>query len=126
VIGAAFGAIVKSFVDDIIMPPIGLIVGKVDFSSRFWLLRAGTKAPPPYATPAEAKAAGAVTMNYGLFINNLISFLIIAAAVFLLVRIVTKLYAKPAPVTAATKGCPFCTLPIPVAATRCPECTSAL
>jgi large conductance mechanosensitive channel len=126
VIGGAFGTIVKSLVDDIIMPPIGLLLGKVDFANRFALLRAGTKAPPPYATPAEAKAAGAVTLNYGTFVNDVIAFLIVAAAVFLVVRLVSKLYAKPAPVTPNTKACPFCTLAIPSAATRCPNCTAAL
>jgi large conductance mechanosensitive channel len=126
VIGGAFGTIVKSLVDDIIMPPIGLLLGKVDFANRFALLRAGTKAPPPYATPAEAKAAGAVTLNYGTFVNDVIAFLIVAAAVFLVVRLVSKLYAKPAPVTPNTKPCPFCTLSIPSAATRCPNCTAAL
>jgi len=126
VIGAAFGTIVKSLVDDIIMPPIGLIIGKVDFANLFVVLRAGTKAPQPYATPAEAKAAGAVTLNYGVFINNLVSFLIVAAAVFIVVRMVTKLYAKPAPETPGTKSCPFCTLAIPSAASRCPNCTAAV
>jgi large conductance mechanosensitive channel len=126
VIGAAFGTIVKSLVDDIIMPPIGLILGKVDFSNFFVLLRAGTKAPPPYATPAEAKAAGAVTLNYGTFVNNVVSFLIVAGAVFIVVRFVSKLYAKPAPETPNTKPCPYCTLGIPTGATRCPNCTAEL
>lgn len=126
VIGGAFGTIVKSLVDDVIMPPIGLLLGKVDFASRFVLLQAGTKAAPPYATPAEAKAAGAVTLNYGSFINSVIAFLIVAAAVFMVVRIVSKLYAKPAPVTPSSKPCSFCTLEIPLAATRCPNCTATL
>jgi len=126
VIGGAFGTIVKSLVDDIIMPPIGLLLGRLDFSSFFVLLKAGTKTPPPYATPAEAKAAGAVTLNYGLFVNAVIAFLIVAAAVFLVVRIVSKLYAKPAPVTENTKPCPYCTMSIPHAASRCPNCTSQL
>ena len=126
VIGGAFGTIVKSMVDDIIMPPIGLLVGKLDFSNLFVLLKAGTKTPPPYATPAEAKAAGAVTLNYGAFINNIIAFLIVALAVFIIVRIVTHWYSKPAPVTENTKACPFCTLSIPKAATRCPNCTATV
>ncbi|HEY4218741.1 MAG TPA: large conductance mechanosensitive channel protein MscL [Gemmatimonadaceae bacterium] len=126
VIGAAFGTIVKSLVDDVIMPPIGLLLGNVDFSNLFILLKAGTKAAPPYATPAEAKAAGAVTLNYGTFINNVVSFLIVAAAVFIVVRMVSRLYAKPAPATASTKPCSFCTLEIPLAATRCPNCTAPL
>lgn len=124
VIGAAFGAIVKSFVDDIIMPPIGLALGHIDFSNLFVLLKAGEKAPPPYATPAQAHDAGAVTLNYGAFINTIITFLIIALAVFIIVRMVSKLYAKPAPAAPNTKPCPRCTLPIPLAATRCPNCTA--
>ena len=126
VIGGAFGTIVKSLVDDVIMPPIGLLLGKVDFANLFVMLRAGTKAPPPYATPAEARAAGAVTLNYGTFVNNVIAFLIVAAAVFSVVRMASKLYAKPAPATPSTKPCPFCTLGIPLAATRCPNCAAAL
>ena len=126
VIGAAFATIVKSLVDDIIMPPIGLLLGKVDFANRMIVLRIGTKAAPPYATPAEAKAAGAVTMNYGTFINNVVVFLIVAAAVFLVVRAMTRLYAKPAPVTPSTKPCPYCTMAIPLAASRCPQCTAVI
>ena len=126
VIGAAFGAIVKSLVDDVLMPPLGLITGKLDFSARYILLKAGEKAPPPYATPAEAKAAGAVTLNYGAFINNIITFLIVALAIFILVRMVNKLYAQPAPPTPDTKPCPRCTLTVAKAATRCPHCTSDL
>jgi len=125
VIGGAFGTIVKSLVDDIIMPPIGLLLGKIDFSSLMIVLKDGTHVNgAPYTTPAAAKAAGAVTLNYGAFINNVIAFLIVAAAVFIVVRMVTKLYAKPAPATPNTKPCPKCTLPIPLAATRCPNCTS--
>lgn len=125
IIGGAFGTIVKSFVDDIIMPPIGLALGNVDFSNLFLMLKAGDKAPPPYATVAEAHAAGAVTMNYGVFINSIITFLIIAFAVFLLVRAANRL--TPAEAAApSTKDCPYCRMPIPVGATRCPECTSEL
>ncbi|HEX3866125.1 MAG TPA: large conductance mechanosensitive channel protein MscL [Gemmatimonadaceae bacterium] len=126
VIGGAFGAIVKSLTDDILMPPLGLLTGRLDFSSRYILLQAGTKAPPPYATPAEAKAAGAVTINYGMFINAIITFLIVAAAVFLLVRIVNKLMAQPAPPAPNTKACPQCTLAVPLAAVRCPNCTAQI
>lgn len=126
VIGGAFGAIVKSLVDDIIMPPIGLLVGRLDFSNLFVLLKDGTKAPPPYATPAEAKAAGAVTLNYGSFINNIIAFLIVALAVFIIVRLANRMYAKPAPASPSTKPCPYCTLSIPLEATRCPNCTAAI
>lgn len=123
VIGAAFGAIVKSLVDDIVMPPIGLALGHIDFSNLFVLLKEGTT-PPPYPTPAAAKAVGAVTLNYGAFINTIIAFLIVALAVFVIVRMVSKLYAKPAPAAPNTKPCPRCTLPIPLTATRCPNCTS--
>ena len=126
VIGAAFGAIVKSLADDIIMPPISLILGKADFSNRFAVLHDGPKAPPPYATLAEAKAAGATTLNYGQFVTNVIAFLIVAFAIFMIVRIVNKLYAKPAPPTESTKPCPQCTLAIPLAAKRCPNCTSTI
>lgn len=126
VIGGAFGTIVKSLVDDIIMPPIGLLLGRIDFSNLFVLLKAGTKAPPPYATPAEANAAGAVTLNYGLFINNVIAFIIVALAVFIVIRVANRIYAKPAPPSPSTKPCPFCTLSIPLAATRCPNCTGQL
>jgi len=123
VIGAAFGAIVKSLTDDIIMPPIGLLLGGIDFSNKFVLLKDGLKAPPPYGSLADAKAAGATTLNYGVFVNNVVTFLIVAFAVFILVRMVSKLYSKPAPVAPNTKPCPHCTLPIPLAATKCPNCT---
>ncbi|MCG9125133.1 large-conductance mechanosensitive channel protein MscL [Laribacter hongkongensis] len=125
VIGAAFGSIVKSLVDDIIMPPIGLLIGKVNFADLFITLKAGAT-PGPYATVAAAKAAGAVTMNVGQFINSVVSFVLIAFSVFLLVKVVNRLYQKkdvaaPAP---ATRDCPFCATAIPLAATRCPHCTS--
>lgn len=126
VVGAAFGAIVKSLVDDVIMPPIGLLLGKVDFSNMYMLLHEGTKTAPPYASLADAKAAGAVTLNYGAFINTLISFIIVAAAVFLLVRLVSKLHKPPTAAAPTTKACPFCATDIPLAAKRCPNCTSQL
>ena len=126
VIGGAFGAIVKSLVDDIIMPPIGLALGKVDFSNMFIVLKEGTKSAPPYATPAAAKDAGAVTLNYGAFINTIIAFLIVALAVFVIVRMVSKMSAKPAPVPDNSKACPRCTSAIPKAATKCPQCTADL
>jgi large conductance mechanosensitive channel len=126
IIGGAFGTIVKSLVDDVIMPPIGLALGNVDFSDLFLLLKSGTKAAPPYATLAEAQQAGAVTINYGLFINSVITFLIVAFAVFLLVRAANRL-RPPAPAAApSTKDCPYCRMAIPVGATRCPQCTSEL
>ena len=129
IIGAAFGAIVKSLVDDMIMPPIGLMLGNVDFSNLFVVLRDGPKEPGPYASVAAAHAAGAVTLNYGLFINTLISFVIIAFAVFLLVRAMNRLKDRlehPAPAAPDAKDCPYCRSRIPVQATRCPHCTSAL
>jgi large conductance mechanosensitive channel len=123
VIGAAFGAIVKSLTDDIIMPPIGLLLGGVDFADKFMVLKAGATRLPPYTSVADAKAAGATTLNYGVFINQVVTFLIVAFAVFILVRMVSKLYAKPAPVAPSTKPCPHCTVPIHLSATRCPNCT---
>jgi large conductance mechanosensitive channel len=126
VIGAAFGVVIKSLVDDLIMPPIGLALGHVDFPNLFALLKAGPKAPPPYASLVEAKAAGAVTLNYGVFLNNVITFMIIGLAVFLLARAVTALSKKPVPVAPNTKPCPFCATIIPLAAARCPNCTSQL
>jgi large conductance mechanosensitive channel len=125
IIGGAFGTIVKSLVDDVIMPPIGLALGNVDFADLFLLLKEGPKAAAPYATLAEAQQAGAVTLNYGLFINSIITFLLVALAVFLVVRAVNRLRPPvAAPVT--TKDCPFCRLAIPIGATRCPQCTSEL
>jgi large conductance mechanosensitive channel len=126
IIGGAFGTIVKSLVDDVIMPPIGLALGNVDFSDLFFLLKAGTKAAPPYATLAEAQSAGAVTVNYGLFVNAVITFLIVAFAVFLLVRAANRLQPQEAAAAPSTKDCPYCKMPIPTGATRCPECTSEL
>jgi large conductance mechanosensitive channel len=127
VIGAAFGTIVKSFVDDILMPPIGLLLGRVDFSSLFITLREGAKAPGPYSSPAAAKAAGAVTLNYGLFVNTVISFLIIAFAVFMVVKAINRMKRQEAPAAApTTRECPFCFSAIPLQASRCPHCTSQL
>ena len=127
IVGAAFTTVVRSLVDDIIMPPIGLLIGGLDFSQLFILLRAGAP-PPPYATVQQAKDAGAVTMNVGLFLNNLISFVIVAFAVFLIVKALASLQRKEEakPEEAATKPCPYCYTTIDVRATRCPECTSAL
>ncbi len=126
VIGAAFGTIVNSVVADIIMPPVGLFLGNVDFSNLFAVLKEG-KVPGPYGSLAAAKAAGAVTINYGVFINTVISFLVIAFAVFMLVRSINRLNrqkeAAPAP---TTKECPFCLSAVPVKAVRCGHCTSDL
>jgi len=122
VIGAAFGQIVTSFVQDVLMPPIGTLLGHVDFSNLFVSL-SGTH----YDTVAAAKAAGAATLNYGLFLNTVINFLIVAFAVFLLVRQVNRFAAKPAPVAApTTRDCPYCLTPVPLKATKCAHCTSEL
>lgn len=126
VIGGAFGTIVKSAVDDLIMPVVGLLLGQVDFTNWFTVLKAGPKAPAPYSTLADAKAAGAVTMNWGLFTSNIIAFLIVAAVVFLTLRAVQRMSRQPTPVSPDTKPCPFCATLIPLAAKRCPHCTSQL
>lgn len=126
IIGAAFGAVIKSLVDDVLMPVIGLITGGVDFSNMYVLLKAGSAAPAPYASLAAAQEAGAVTLNYGLFVNVLITFLIVAFAVFVLVKAVNRMYRKPAAPTPDTRPCPYCTMTIPLAATRCPNCTSQI
>jgi large conductance mechanosensitive channel len=126
IIGAAFGAIVKSLVEDVIMPPIGLVLGNVDFSNLFVVLQEGAKAAGPYATLADAKAAGAVTVNLGLFLNSVLLFLITAFAVFLIVRAANRMKPQEATAAPSTKDCPYCRMPIPVGATRCPECTSEL
>lgn len=125
VIGAAFGVVVKSLTDDVIMPPVGLLLGHVDFSNLYVLLKEGVKAAPPYASLADAKAAGAVTLNYGMFVNNIITFLIVSLAIFLVVRSANKVYKAPTP-TVTTKPCPYCAMDIPLSATRCPHCTSEL
>jgi large conductance mechanosensitive channel len=127
IIGAAFGAIVGSLVTDVLMPPIGLALGKVDFANLFVILKSGA-IPGPYATVAAAKQAGAVTLNYGVFINTIISFLIIALAVFLVIRQFNKMKKKAeAPAAApATKECPYCYSAVAIKATRCPFCTSTL
>jgi large conductance mechanosensitive channel len=127
IIGAAFGTIVKSLVDDVIMPPIGLLLGNVDFSNLFVTLKEGAAAGP-YATLAVAKSAGAVTLSYGAFLNTVVSFLIVSFAVFLLIKGINRLKReKEAPPAApTTKDCPFCFSAIPIKATRCPSCTSNL
>ncbi len=118
IIGAAFGKIVTSFVSDILMPPIGLILGKVDFSNLFLNLSG-----KPYETLAAAKAASAPTINYGLFLNTVIDFVIVAFAIFLLVKQVNRL-SRPAEVAPTTKECPYCFSSMAIKATRCPHCTS--
>jgi large conductance mechanosensitive channel len=125
IIGAAFGTVVKSLVDDIIMPPIGLLLGGVDFTNLFITLGSGD-----YASLADAQEAGAATINYGLFINNIITFLIVAFSVFLLVRAVQRLQRQEeeeaAPAEPTTKTCPECLSEIPIGARRCAFCTAHL
>ena len=126
VIGGAFGTIVKSVVDDVLMPPIGLLMGGVDFSNLFAVLKEGAKTVGPYATLAAAKDAGAVTVNYGLFVNSVISFLIVAFALFMLIKAMNSMRreAPAASEAPSTKGCPRCLSAVPLKATRCPACTS--
>lgn len=121
IIGGAFGKIVSSFVSDILMPPLGLIMGKVNFADLFINLSG-----KPYPTVAAAKAAGAPTINYGMFINTVIDFIIVAFAIYLMIRQVNRLKKKPEEAPPATKECPFCYSAIPVKAVRCPHCTSNL
>ena len=127
IIGAAFGTIVKSLVADVLMPPIGLLMGGVDFSDLFIVVKEGTVAGP-FATLAIAKAAGAVTINYGMFINTVISFLIVAFAIFMVVKGMNSLKKKEeaAPAEPTEKDCSHCFTSIPIKATRCPHCTSEL
>ena len=127
IIGAAFGTIISSLVNDVIMPPIGLLLGGVDFANLFALLKAGDPAGP-YAALADAQAAGAVTINYGIFINAIISFLIVAFVMFLLIRSVNRLKKEEEapPAEPTTKECPHCLSTIPIKASRCAHCTSDL
>lgn len=122
IIGTAFGKIVTSLVNDIIMPPIGLLLGKINFSELYFNL-----SKVSYTTLADARAAGAPTINYGMFLNTIIDFIIVAFVIFLLIRQVNRFFRKPEPAPApATRECPFCLLSIPIKATRCPHCTSQL
>ena len=127
IIGAAFGTIISSLVADIIMPPIGLLLGNVDFANLFILLKEG-KVSGPYGSLAIAKAAGAVTLNYGVFINTIVSFLIIAFSVFLIILNINKLrrQEEAPPAVPTTKECPYCLSVIPIKAIRCAHCTSEL
>jgi large conductance mechanosensitive channel len=126
IIGAAFGSIVTSLVKDIIMPPISVLIGGLDFSNKFMVLK-GAPGDVTFATPADALKAGAVTWNYGNFLTLIINFLIVAFCVFLLVRAINRL-KRPQPGAAApvSKDCPYCSMTIPIKATRCPHCTSEM
>jgi len=127
IIGAAFGTIVSSLVNDVIMPPIGLLLGGVDFANLFVSIKTGSPAGP-YASLADAQAAGAVTINYGVFINAVVSFLIVALVMFLLIRAINRMKREEEapPVEPTTKECPYCLSTISIKATRCPYCTSEL
>jgi large conductance mechanosensitive channel len=131
IIGASFGAIAKSLVDEVIMPPIGLLLGRVDFANLFILLREGAVAGP-YLTLAEAREAGAVAIGYGVFINSIVTFIITAFAIFLMLRFITRAQEKArreeeaAPPPPTKKNCPFCYSEIAIEATRCAHCTSEL
>ena len=127
IIGGAFGTIVRSLVDDVIMPPVGLLLRGVDFKDLFVVLRAGDPGPP-YVTIADAQATGAVTLNYGQFFNNILAFVIVAFAVFILVKGINRLRREEqvAPESPTDKACAFCATTIPIQATRCPNCTSQL
>ena len=127
IIGGAFGAIAKSMVSDVMMPPFGLLLGGVDFTNFFVVLKQGAT-PSPYNALADAQAAGAVTINYGVFLNTVISFLVVSLAVFILVKSMNKLrrQQEAPPEEPTTKECPHCFSTISIKATRCPQCTSAL
>ena len=125
IIGGAFGTIVSSLVDDILMPPLGLLLGGVDFTNFFLVLKEGVT-PGPYASLAEAKVAGAVSLNYGVFLNAMVSFLIVAFAAFMLIRAINTLRRKEEAAPPTTKECSYCASTIPLKATRCPQCTSSL
>lgn len=134
-VGAAFVTIVKSLVNDIIMPPVGLLLRKADFADLYVVLREGPKTDGPYATLADAQAAGAVTVNYGAFLNNLVAFLLVALTMFAIVRVINRVdeklevefgREKPQPGKPTEKKCPYCLSTIPFMATRCPACTSQI
>ncbi len=128
IVGGAFGTIVNTLVSQVLMLPLGLLIGGVDFTNLYLILKEGTKAAAPYAALADATAAGAVTVNYGLFLNSVISFLIMAFAVFLLVKAINMLRReeKAPPLAPTTKECPYCLSIVPLKATRCSSCTSEL
>ena len=126
IIGAAFTKVVNSLVEDVIMPPLGLLLGKVDFTNLFIVVKDGPKGPPPYTTLADAKAAGAATLNYGLFISTIVTFVIVAFVIYLIVKSVQRMGPKKAEAPAATKECPYCLSKIPLNAKKCAFCTADL
>jgi large conductance mechanosensitive channel len=126
IIGAAFTKVVNSLVEDIIMPPIGMLLGNVDFANLFVVLKEGAKAAGPYATLADAKAAGAATLNYGVFISTIVTFLIVGFVVYLMVRSMTRLGPKKVEAAPTTKDCPYCLSKIPLRAGKCAFCGSDL
>jgi len=121
IIGAAFGKIVSSFVNDVLMPPLGLLMGSSDFTNKFFTLKGEA-----FATLEAAKGAGAVTMNYGMFLNTVIDFVIIAFAIFIMVKQINRLKKQPEAPPPATRDCPYCMSAIPIKASRCGHCTSEL
>jgi len=125
IIGGAFGGVVTSLVNDVIMPPIGALLGGADFANLFWVVKEGTTAGP-YASVVAAAEAGAATLNYGMFINTIINFLIVALAVFFVVKAINKMRKAEVEAEPTTKACPFCKSDIPLEATRCPACTSEI
>lgn len=135
IIGGAFGTIAKSLVDDVLMPPVGMLLGGVDFANLFIVLQEGAEAAAPYASLADAQAAGAVTINYGVFVNNVIAFLLVAIAMFAIIRLINRLDEQleeqfgddaQKPQEPQNKKCPYCRSTIAFKATRCPQCTSTL
>jgi large conductance mechanosensitive channel len=125
IIGAAFTTVVKTLVDEVVMPPLGLLTGRMDFSDKFLMLRAGTSSPP-YRTLAEAKSAGAVLIGYGALVNAVLSFVIVALLLFFIVRWMNRLRRPDTPPPPSTKACPYCKSTIDLTASRCPQCTSQL
>jgi large conductance mechanosensitive channel len=126
IIGATFGAIVTSLVKDILMPPIGLVTGGLDFSNKFVVLKPGADGMTNFASPSEALAHQAITWNYGNFVTLLINFLIVAFCIFLVVKAVNKMKRPPTTAEAVSKDCPACAMTIPIKARRCPHCTTEL
>jgi large conductance mechanosensitive channel len=126
IIGAAFTKVVNSLVEDLIMPPIGVMLGNVDFTNLFVVLKEGAKVAGPYSTLAEAKAAGASTFNYGLFITTVVTFLIVGFVVYLIVRSATRFTPKKVEAPSTTKDCPYCLSKIPLKASKCAFCTTPL